>query len=221
MTALASWCLSDRWISDLPVDEAVPMLFQMGPETPDIKRMLRGRAAGIPPSLLPMLQDPAQVVPRELFWRMNHRQQRALRAGRWKYLKVDEHEYLFDVEADERERANRAKAEPALLAELRAEWEAWNETVAPIPDDAIVSNDLVYALAPQQKAVVERAGGGLRLVQGRTLATWQIYLNYAKAPLDNLKVRQAMCHAVDRDEFNRLTTAGIAEPTVQTLPKGH
>lgn len=82
-------------------------------------------------------------------------------------------------------------------------------------------NDLVYALAPQQKAVVERAGGGLRLVQGRTLATWQIYLNYAKAPLDNLKVRQAMCHAVDRDEFNRLTTAGIAEPTVQTLPKGH
>jgi hypothetical protein len=58
---------------------------------------------------------------------------------------VDEHEYLFDVEADERERANRAKAEPALLAELRAEWEAWNETVAPIPDDAIVSN--VYSLA--------------------------------------------------------------------------
>ena len=81
-------------------------------------------------------------------------------------------------------------------------------------------NDLVYALAPQQKAVVERAGG-LRLVQGRTLATWQIYLNYAKAPLDNLKVRLARCHAVDRDEFNRLTTAGIAEPTVQTLPKGH
>lgn len=81
-------------------------------------------------------------------------------------------------------------------------------------------NDFVYALAPQQKPIVERAGN-LRLMQGRTLATWQIYLNYAKAPLDNLKVRMAMCHAVDRDEFSRLTTAGLAEPTVQTLPKGH
>ena len=32
MTALASWCASDRWIDGLPVDEAVPMLFRMGPE---------------------------------------------------------------------------------------------------------------------------------------------------------------------------------------------
>jgi len=29
ITALASWCMSDDWISDLPVDEAVPMLFRM------------------------------------------------------------------------------------------------------------------------------------------------------------------------------------------------
>jgi hypothetical protein len=30
MTALASWCAGDRWLDGLPVDEAVPMLFQMG-----------------------------------------------------------------------------------------------------------------------------------------------------------------------------------------------
>ena len=29
ITALASWCMSDDWISDLPIDEAVPMLFRM------------------------------------------------------------------------------------------------------------------------------------------------------------------------------------------------
>jgi len=29
MTALASWCMSDNWISGLPVNEAVPMLFRM------------------------------------------------------------------------------------------------------------------------------------------------------------------------------------------------
>jgi hypothetical protein len=31
MTALASWCLDDNWLDELPVDEAVPMLFRMGP----------------------------------------------------------------------------------------------------------------------------------------------------------------------------------------------
>lgn len=30
ITALASWCAGDNWISDLPIDEAVPMLFRMG-----------------------------------------------------------------------------------------------------------------------------------------------------------------------------------------------
>jgi hypothetical protein len=30
ITALASWCAGDDWISDLPVDEAVPMFFRMG-----------------------------------------------------------------------------------------------------------------------------------------------------------------------------------------------
>jgi hypothetical protein len=31
ITALASWCMQDNWLDDLPVDEAVPMLFRMGP----------------------------------------------------------------------------------------------------------------------------------------------------------------------------------------------
>jgi len=32
ITALASWCRGDNWVSDLPIDEAVPMLFRMGVE---------------------------------------------------------------------------------------------------------------------------------------------------------------------------------------------
>jgi hypothetical protein len=32
ITALASWCEGDDWISQLPVNEAVPMLFRMGPD---------------------------------------------------------------------------------------------------------------------------------------------------------------------------------------------
>ena len=32
ITALASWCNGDGWIATLPVSDAVPMLFRMGPE---------------------------------------------------------------------------------------------------------------------------------------------------------------------------------------------
>jgi len=41
MTALASWCMGDRWIGDLPVDGAVVMLFQMGQGTAEALAWLR------------------------------------------------------------------------------------------------------------------------------------------------------------------------------------
>ena len=43
MTALASWCKGDNWLEDLPVDEAVPMLFRMGVER---KQFVSQLAAG-------------------------------------------------------------------------------------------------------------------------------------------------------------------------------
>jgi arylsulfatase A-like enzyme len=104
-------------------------------------------AAGVEPapshpldgrSLLAMLRG-GPAFPRTMHWRMNHRGQRALRAGRWKYLQVDGHDYLFDLDADERERANRAKKEPELLARLRDDWLRWNDSMPPIPADAAVS----------------------------------------------------------------------------------
>ncbi|MCC7234465.1 MAG: DUF3142 domain-containing protein [Bryobacterales bacterium] len=40
MTALASWCQGDRWLGGLPVDEAIPMMFRMGPDAAEIRRLL-------------------------------------------------------------------------------------------------------------------------------------------------------------------------------------
>jgi hypothetical protein len=40
MTALASFCVGDRWLDDLPVDEAVPMIFRMGADSRTIKIFL-------------------------------------------------------------------------------------------------------------------------------------------------------------------------------------
>ena len=40
MTALASWCDTEHWIGQAPVDEIVPMLFRMGPGGEKLKQRL-------------------------------------------------------------------------------------------------------------------------------------------------------------------------------------
>jgi hypothetical protein len=43
ITALASWCIGDPWLAQLPpgtIDEAVPMLFRMGPDTANVAKFL-------------------------------------------------------------------------------------------------------------------------------------------------------------------------------------
>jgi hypothetical protein len=40
ITALASWCMSDDWLTGLPIGEAVPMLFRMGVERAEIRSYL-------------------------------------------------------------------------------------------------------------------------------------------------------------------------------------
>lgn len=40
ITALASFCVGDRWIKDLPIDEAIPMAFRMGTDSVKIRAML-------------------------------------------------------------------------------------------------------------------------------------------------------------------------------------
>ncbi len=90
-------------------------------------------------SLMPLLRDATWHDDQPLFWRMNHRGQRALRHGPWKYLRVDDHDYLFNLEGDERERANLAPIAPERLAAMVQAWEAWEATMPPIPADATVS----------------------------------------------------------------------------------
>lgn len=90
-------------------------------------------------SLMPLLRDATWHDEQPLFWRMNHRGQRAMRHGPWKYLRVDGHDYLFNLEGDERERANLAPIAPERLAAMVQAWEAWEATMPPIPADATVS----------------------------------------------------------------------------------
>ena len=96
-------------------------------------------------SLRLTFDQPDATFERLMYWRMKHNDQKAFRAGDWKYLKINEYEYLFNIERDARERANQAKREPERLAAMRSQYEAWASQIPPVPDDARVS--LIYNLA--------------------------------------------------------------------------
>ena len=96
-------------------------------------------------SMLPTLTDANTTFPRPLFWRMKYNEQHAYRLGDWKYLKVNEHEYLFNISKDARERANQARREPERLAAMRATFDEWNAQIPDVPEDARIS--LIYTLA--------------------------------------------------------------------------
>jgi arylsulfatase A-like enzyme len=83
--------------------------------------------------LLPVLTGQRPEFERTLYWRMANRNQRAVRRGKWKYLKVADKEFLFDIEYDPRERGNLARHHPERLDAMRKEWEAWAATMLAIP----------------------------------------------------------------------------------------
>ena len=70
---------------------------------------------------------------------MNHRGQRALRDGDWKYLQVDGHEYLFNIAADERERANLRPARARAPGRDARRLAGLERRHAADPEDATVS----------------------------------------------------------------------------------
>lgn len=93
-------------------------------------------------SLMNVLQDPSSTIERELYWRMKYREQKAMRAGNWKYLSLEGNEFLFDLAKDARERANLGRREAARLEAMRTRYQEWEAGVPPIPPEAAVS--LVY-----------------------------------------------------------------------------
>ena len=101
-------------------------------------------AAGVAPdpdypsdgeNILPVLEGTAPVHPRTLYWRYKAQAQRAVREGDWKYLKINDNEFLFDVVVDERERANLRAREPEVFARLRRQWIEWDSAFLPITDE--------------------------------------------------------------------------------------
>lgn len=101
-------------------------------------------AAGITPdhayppdgdNILPVLDGSKPTYERTLFWRYKANAQRAIRQGKWKYLKIGDNEFLFDLEADVRERANVRMHHADVFERLKKLWEDWDATFLPLNSD--------------------------------------------------------------------------------------
>lgn len=80
--------------------------------------------------LLPQLQGTAPVT-RKLYWRYKSNHQRALRDGDYKFLKILDNTYLFNVMEDPLERANLKDRAPDVYRRLVGDWQAWNRDMLP------------------------------------------------------------------------------------------
>src|SRR5262249_36210082 len=82
-------------------------------------------------NLLPTLTDNAAAVDRKLFWRYKANWQRAARIGDYKFLKILDNTFLFNVVEDPLERGNLKERHKDVYDRIVAEWQAWNASMLP------------------------------------------------------------------------------------------
>ena len=83
-------------------------------------------------NLLPWLTQGAALAPRQLFWCYKYADQQAARDGDWKYLKILDNTFLFDVVQDPMERANLKERHRDVYDRLVTQWNEWNLTMLPV-----------------------------------------------------------------------------------------
>lgn len=124
-----------RWPGGLPAN-AVSNLPTM---TMDFTASILAATNTLPPAgrlldginILPVLQRREPPPERTLFWRIDRAnlKQEAARKGRWKYLRDNTKELLFDLHEDVGERHDVGAANPAVLSELRQSFAQWERDV--------------------------------------------------------------------------------------------
>lgn len=103
----------------------VPTLLAAAGAAPDPAYPLDGM------NLLPFLTHNAAPVERKLFWRYKANAQRAARDGDYKFLKILENTFLFNVVEDPLERANLKDRHADIYRRLVREWYDWNAGMLP------------------------------------------------------------------------------------------
>jgi arylsulfatase A-like enzyme len=74
------------------------------------------------------------VFDRTFYWRTF--KQGAMRSGKWKYVREDKNEFLYDLSIDEHEQADFAASESAKLSEMRKQFADWELGMQKYPKTA-------------------------------------------------------------------------------------
>lgn len=91
-------------------------------------------------NLLPQLTENASPVARKLFWRYKANAQRAMRDGDYKFLKILDNTFLFNVVDDPLERANLKERQKDIYHRLVREWYEWNTGMLPEIKESFTHN---------------------------------------------------------------------------------
>lgn len=86
-------------------------------------------------NIMPLLKNGTVKKEREFYWRVFQRQQqKAMRAGEWKYLSTKDGEYLFNVDTDPFEDRDLKDDHPEKFIALKRKYSDWEKTVLePVP----------------------------------------------------------------------------------------
>ena len=79
------------------------------------------------------LRSKRPTFDRTFFWRTYR--QAGMRSGKWKYIRDEKNEFLYDLSVDEREQADFKAAQPSILERLRGECRKWEATVHAYPNE--------------------------------------------------------------------------------------
>jgi arylsulfatase A len=90
--------------------------------------------------LVPILSGKKPARPRTLFWRVDRsdRKQKAVRHGKWKYVKDGMVDMLFDLEKDISERRDLGYRHPDVVRKLKKLLADWEADLARTPPDFVV-----------------------------------------------------------------------------------
>jgi ABC-type transport system substrate-binding protein len=80
--------------------------------------------------------------------------------------------------------------------------------------------DLAINLQAPQKVIADRSPSVVATAVP-SLILYGAFLNYGKPPLDDVRVRQAMNYAINRDEINKIAAVGLGQVSSVILPKEH
>jgi arylsulfatase A-like enzyme len=80
--------------------------------------------------LIPILTGNKKNMERTFYWRTFQRnKQKAIRAGKWKYLQDEKGEYLFNLVNDPGEKENQKEKEKIIFERLKKKYADWEKTV--------------------------------------------------------------------------------------------